>query len=307
MGVVRGFDFGETDVAVNSEQGIFARSCFYLVMPVHLRQQSVCKRNNVSARFEVFILMLVEPVAVIVFGKPFQKIHRLLSYAGWVHCFKRWCVAAGYRPAAEFSGYAVDLTMFIIFIGKNNRMPNIALPEEYPGIRSLFMYSPVTALPLNQLVQTLLHDEASSTLTPGERELIATYTSSLNECVYCANTHGAIARYQLGDKPEIVAQVRANPDHAAISDKMKALLKIAAKVQRDGRSVTPDDIAQAKHQGATEREVHDTVLITAAFCMFNRYVDGLGTWSPTDPAIYDAIGKQRASEGYMTTPFKVKR
>jgi len=185
-------------------------------------------------------------------------------------------------------------------------MPHISLPEGYPGIRSLFMYSPVTAAPMNNFVQVLLHDEATSTLTPGERELIATYTSHLNTCKYCANTHGAIAQYQLGDNPVLVQQVRANPDEADISDKMKALLKIAAKVQQDGKNVLTADVDFAKQQGATEREIHDTVLIAAAFCMFNRYVDGMGTWAPDDPAVYDAIGKQRAADGYLTAPFIVK-
>src|SRR5271170_7069267 len=105
-------------------------------------------------------------------------------------------------------------------------MPHIVLPDGYPGIRSLFMYSPATALPLNHLVQTLLHDVETSTLTPGERELVAAYTSSLNTCKYCASTHGAIAQYQLGNKPDIVQQVIANPETADISDKLKALLKI---------------------------------------------------------------------------------
>src|SRR6266700_2828035 len=114
-------------------------------------------------------------------------------------------------------------------------MPHISLPEGYPGIRSLFMYNPVTAQPLNQLVQVLLYDVSSSTLTPGERELIATYTSSLNACTYCANTHGAIAQYQLGNNPDVVKQVRQNPDLAGISEKLKALLKITAKVQQDGK------------------------------------------------------------------------
>ena len=125
-------------------------------------------------------------------------------------------------------------------------MPHIALPKEYPGIRSLFMYSPDTARPLNDLVQTLLHDPATSTLTPGERELIATYTSSLNECKYCASTHGAIAKYQLDGNGDIVTAVINDPATAAISDKMKALLHIAAKVQQDGKKVTPDDIASAR-------------------------------------------------------------
>ena len=184
-------------------------------------------------------------------------------------------------------------------------MPHIALPEGYPGIRSLFMYSPATALPLNHLVQTILHDKESSTLTPGERELIAAYTSSLNTCKYCANTHGAIAQYQLGNRPDIVQQVIHDPETAEISDKLKALLKIAAKVQQDGKKVLASDIEFAKQQGATEREIHDAVLIAAAFCMYNRYVDGLATWAPEDAKVYDAIGKQRAGEGYMTKPFIV--
>jgi len=185
-------------------------------------------------------------------------------------------------------------------------MPHINLPEGYPGIRSLFIYSPVTALPLNNLVQTLLHDKETSTLTPGERELIATYTSSLNECKYCATTHGAIAKYQLDGNDALVKNVVDDFETADISAKMKALLKVAAKVQQSGKAVTAEEVSLAKEQGATDKEVHDTVLIAAAFCMFNRYVDGLATWAPDDASVYDAIGKQRATEGYMTKPFVVK-
>lgn len=187
-------------------------------------------------------------------------------------------------------------------------MPHIALPEGYPGIRSLFMYNPTTAKPLNDLVQTLLHDPSTSTLTPGERELIATYTSSLNHCKYCATTHGAIAKYQLGGNDVVVQDIlHQDVDKAEISNKLKALLRIAAKVQQDGRSVTEEDINGAKENGATDKEIHDAVLIAATFCMFNRYVDGLATWAPDDASVYDAIGKQRAAEGYLTKPFVVKK
>ncbi len=186
-------------------------------------------------------------------------------------------------------------------------MAHISLPEGYPGVRSLFMFRPETAGPLNDLVQTLLHDPSTSTLTPGERELIAAYTSSLNECKYCANTHGAIAKYQLGGNAKVVKDVLDDPSGAAVSDKMKALLHIAAKVQQSGRSVLPADVTTARERGATDREIHDTVLIAATFCMFNRYVDGLATWAPDDEAVYDAIGKQRAIEGYMTKPFKITK
>lgn len=183
-------------------------------------------------------------------------------------------------------------------------MPHINLPSEFPGIRSLFMFRPETAKPLNDLVQVLLHDPHVS-LPAGERELIATYVSSLNHCKYCSTIHGAIARYQLGDKPELVRQVVTDPETAAISDKLKALLRIAAKVQQSGKLVTTADVEAARSAGATDVDIHDTVLIAAAFCMFNRYVDGLATWQPDDDELYARMGKQRAEEGYLTPPFKV--
>lgn len=185
-------------------------------------------------------------------------------------------------------------------------MPYISLPDGYPGIRSLFMYSPLTAQPLNLLVQRLLHDKDSSTLTPSERELIATYTSSLSKCKYCTATHGAIAKYQLNGNDKLVKDVIENVALVEISSKLRALLGIAFIVQQDARKVTIEDIEFAKENGATEKEIHDTVLITAAFCMFNRYVDGLAAWATDDEAIYDLIGKQRAAEGYLTKPFLIK-
>lgn len=184
-------------------------------------------------------------------------------------------------------------------------MAYIDLPNEYPGIRSLMMYRPETALPLNQLAQALLR--GPSTLTPGERETIASYVSKRNECKYCSSTHGAIARHLLKDQSAIVQQVWDNPETAGISEKLKALLQIAGKVQESGKKVTEQHIKAAKETGATDQEIHDTVLIAAAFCMFNRYVDGLGTWAPDDPGLYDRIGKQRAEEGYMTKPFAVDK
>jgi uncharacterized peroxidase-related enzyme len=183
-------------------------------------------------------------------------------------------------------------------------MPHINVSKEYPGVRSLFMFRPETSVPLNGLVQKLLHDP-HPTMSQGERELIAAYVSHLNTCKYCTGAHSAIAAHHLNDK-ELVKTVLNNPSAAPISDKMKALLNIAAKVQKSGKEVTTADVEKARKEGATDIEIHDTVLIAAAFCLFNRYVDGLATWAPDDQSIYDRIGKQRAEEGYFTTPFKVE-
>lgn len=165
-----------------------------------------------------------------------------------------------------------------------------------PGIRGLMAYRPETALPLNQLVEVLL--QGPSTLSKGERELIATYVSTLNACKFCAATHGAIAKHHLQDG-EVVRRVAVDPEAAPISPKLKALMRIAARVQEGGRRVTDADVAAARAEGATDVEIHDTVLIAAAFCMFNRYVDGLATWAPDDADIYDRIGAFRAENGYL--------
>jgi uncharacterized peroxidase-related enzyme len=176
-------------------------------------------------------------------------------------------------------------------------MAHIPVPEGQPGIRGLMSFRPETALPLNQLVEVLL--QGPSTLSKGERELIATYVSTLNRCRYCSSIHGAIAKAHLKDG-EVVARVKKDPGAAPISEKLKALLKIAEKVQMGGRGVTGAEVAAARAEGATDVEIHDTVLIAAAFCMFNRYVDGLDTWAPDDPEIYDQMGAHRAEQGYLT-------
>jgi uncharacterized peroxidase-related enzyme len=177
-------------------------------------------------------------------------------------------------------------------------MPHIALPEGLPGIRGAMAFRPETAKPLNELVEVLL--VGPSTLTPGERELIATYVSSLNDCYYCQTIHGAIAAAHLNGDEELVRRVKADFQHADVSDKLKALLVIAAKVQRGGKNVTAADVEHARSLGATDVEIHDTVLIAAAFCMYNRYVDGLATTQPRDEALYRERGKVVARDGYVT-------
>ncbi|MBX6359822.1 MAG: peroxidase-related enzyme [Acidobacterium ailaaui] len=174
-------------------------------------------------------------------------------------------------------------------------MPHIALPDGLPGISAGFAFRPETARPMRELAHVLLHEP--NTLTGGERELIATYVSYLNDCYFCQTSHGAAAAAHLGDE-ELVKRVKADFHHAAISEKLKALLVIASKVQKGGKHVTAEDVEAARREGATDLEIHDTVLIAAAFCMYNRYVDGLGTWQPREEGLYAAMGKHLATEGY---------
>jgi uncharacterized peroxidase-related enzyme len=181
---------------------------------------------------------------------------------------------------------------------------HIALPEGQPGIRALFAFRPETANPLCELAQVLLH--TPGTLDPGDRESIATFVSSQNDCYYCQTAHGAIAAHQLGDNDQIVLDVKRDFEKAAISEKLKALLAIAAKVQQGGKNVQPGDIERARQHGATDLEIHDTVLIAAAFCMYNRYVDGLATWAPPDLEAYRERAAKVSRDGYLGIPAYVQ-
>jgi uncharacterized peroxidase-related enzyme len=176
-------------------------------------------------------------------------------------------------------------------------MPHIQLPEDLPGIRGAMAFRPETAKPMNDLVETLLHGPNS--LTAGERELIATYVSSENDCYYCQSIHGAIAAASLGDDEAVVKRVKHDFESAGIYEKLKALLVIAGQVQKGGKQVTTDAVERAREQGATDIEIHDTVLIAAAFCMFNRYVDGLATVQPRDEEMYRERGRRIARDGYV--------
>ena len=166
-------------------------------------------------------------------------------------------------------------------------------------------FRPETAGPLNDIVDVLLR--GPHTLTPGERELIATYVSSQNDCEYCHTIHGAVAAHHLGGDEDLVSLVKRDPLQAAVSEKLKALLVIAGKTAQGGKYVTAADVERARGLGATDLEIHDTVLIAAVFCMCNRYVDGLATWAPTDPAFYRSRAAMLAEQGYAASTLRDKR
>lgn len=176
-------------------------------------------------------------------------------------------------------------------------MAHISLPDGLPGISGPLTKYPETAKHLRGLAETLLRGPSS--LTSAERELIATYVSSKNDCNFCMNSHAAIAKSLYGDDRSLVDQTISDFQQSDLTDKMKALLVIAGKVQQGGRRVTEEDVAAARAAGADDKAIHDTVLTAAAFCMFNRYVDGLATWTPDDPAMYEQAGALRAEKGYL--------
>ncbi len=175
---------------------------------------------------------------------------------------------------------------------------HIKVAPDVPGIIGPMLAYPETAKYLNGLAETLLRRE-SPTFSKTDRETIAGLVSYLNNCVFCSESHAEVANAHAGKKGH--AQTAWSKDNwNQFSPRMQALMKIAEKVQKDARTVQPNDVEAAKAAGATEADVHDTVLIAAAFCMYNRYVDGLGTFTPPrGDGSYVQMGQHLKNVGYM--------
>jgi uncharacterized peroxidase-related enzyme len=180
-------------------------------------------------------------------------------------------------------------------------MAFIKLKEDLPGIIGLIFYKKSTGKALCHFTQAGLR--GPSPLSVAERELIAAYVSSLNECNFCVNAHGAVVNELMKDNGDTVSCAINNTVSASVSPKMRALLNIAGKVQQSGRNVTPQDISAARDQGATDEEIHDTVYVAASFCFFNRYVDGLGTVPLKAPKDYVEPAKSLVRFGYSYPNF----
>lgn len=178
-------------------------------------------------------------------------------------------------------------------------MAYIDLEDGLPGIIGLLEYRKDTAKPIRELTQILLRGDSS--LSEAERELIAVIVSHQNECTFCATAHSAAADFLLGECTT-TASIKKTLDSDLIDAKMQALLKIAAKVQKSGRLVAENDVLNARENGATDLEIHDTVLIAALFSLYNRYVDGLSASTPKNPEFYKTLAKRIVNKGYIRPP-----
>ncbi len=185
-------------------------------------------------------------------------------------------------------------------------MPHIKLPEEMPGITAGFAFRPETAKPMRALAHVLLHTSGNEGFSSADRELVASFVSSRNTCYFCQTSHGAAAAHLHKGGEHVVNAVCSDYKSAPISPKLTALLAIAEQVQIDGKRVTKELVDKAKAEGATDLDIHDTVMLDAAFCLSHRYVDGLATWQPRDPGMYSQMGRRMAEQGYSSEPAETK-
>jgi uncharacterized peroxidase-related enzyme len=181
-------------------------------------------------------------------------------------------------------------------------MGHLQLPWGLPGIVGPLAFSPKTAKPLLELAEILLR--SPNLLTSAEWEMIAGHVSDRNECNFCQLSHGAAAATDLNGNCDLMEQIKMNPEGAAVSEKLKALLKIAGKVQQGGKQMSAADVKRSRREDASDKEIHDAVLIAASLCIFNRYVDGLTAWQTQDPDVYREIGQHTAGLRYVGWGYK---
>lgn len=112
-------------------------------------------------------------------------------------------------------------------------------------------------------------------LTKGEREMIVTATSSVNQCLYCVVAHGAVLRiYE--KNPLIADQLAVNYRTADITPRQKAMLDFAMKVNQRSYEINDADFATLHAHGFDDEDIWDIAAITAFFGLSNRLVSATG-------------------------------
>lgn len=166
--------------------------------------------------------------------------------------------------------------------------------QEYWQIWHLFAFRPELTLHLARLTHEALR--GPSPLSPGLRELIAAYTSYLNHCEFCANSHVAIAAEFLGEEAYVWGIVR-DLENSSLPEKEKALLRFAAKVTSDLPSIAAEDSDRLRQAGWTDEAIYDAVTVCALFNFYNRWITATGVHA-VSPEGHRSRAKVVAAHGY---------
>jgi uncharacterized peroxidase-related enzyme len=181
------------------------------------------------------------------------------------------------------------------------------LPDA-PGILAAMQLAPGLGAHLRGLADELLvNDFPGSTLTRGERELLATAVSAGAGCVYCMDSHSAFAEELLsagGAKPDGVIDSVTTGGDAGRGPRLSALLHIARTVGRRALDLSRADVDRATTAGASDGDVQLAVLIASAFSMYNRMVDGLRARTPPTREAFRDRARQIAEHGYGSAGVK---
>ena len=184
--------------------------------------------------------------------------------------------------------------------------PIVGSLPDVPGILAAMRLTPSLEKHLRGLADALLvEDFPGATISRAERELIATAVSAGNDCFYCMDSHGAFAsellsREGAGRVSDLVDGIKSGGSEG-LSPKVAALVELARGVRRDPRVVSREEVERALDAGATDADTQLAVLIAAAFCMYNRMVDGLRAPTPPSAEAFRERAAQIAEHGYSAS------
>ncbi|MQA79395.1 MAG: alkylhydroperoxidase AhpD family core domain-containing protein [Streptosporangiales bacterium] len=107
-----------------------------------------------------------------------------------------------------------------------------------------------------------------STWSVGDRELMAAYVSTVNDCPFCVGAHTATATQAYQDR-ERVAAVLADLDFAPIDEGLRATLGMLGKLTREG-TLSADDIRAVLSAGVSHQQIEDALAVSFAFNTTDR-------------------------------------
>ncbi|RSL18175.1 putative peroxidase-related enzyme [Edaphobacter aggregans] len=165
---------------------------------------------------------------------------------------------------------------------------------DYWQIWHLLAFDPEAAHHLVALSHTLMHKPGP--LSAGLRELIAAYTSSLNNCEFCMKAHVAVASQLLGDE-SLVWSVIDDLETSALAEKEKALLRFVQKVTLSPSSITAVDTQLLNQAGWDDASIFYTISACALFNFYNRWISASGVHPVSDEA-FKRLGSRMAVAGY---------
>ena len=179
-------------------------------------------------------------------------------------------------------------------------MPYIPIINNTPGIVGLLDTYTDTGKVLRNLADILLNKN-SNAFIKAERETVASYVSFLNNCNFCYKSHSSIADFlweKKGQTKEYIDKIETLEEIMS-SSKIETLLYIAKKLHACPQGIKQEDIDLLFTFNFTPDDINDLILIISSFCMFNRYVDGLGTLPALDDDMYNNMAEKIAINGYI--------
>ena len=167
--------------------------------------------------------------------------------------------------------------------------------SEYWRIWNLLAFRPKAAQHLARFSHEIMHEDAP--ISAAMRELIAAYTSSLNNCEFCMKAHAAVAAWLYQDEVLVWSVIR-DMEGSALQESDKAMLRFVRKVTQDSGAISESDIAELHASGWDDTSIYYAIAACGLFNFYNRFVSANGVKPVSDEA-FRRFGRRMAEYGYI--------